>query len=559
MKVLVLGIDGGEWSLIEPWATEEKLPNLARLMARGARGKLRSSFPPMTAAAWTSFATGKNPVKHGIFDFYELEPNSYRIRYTNANARRAPSLWKTLSDAGKRVCVVNVPMTYPPEQVNGCLIAGMDAPGTQSPFTYPADLYATLKKRVGDYQIDLAYLENIKTDDARDAALRQLLDIEVLRGKAMRYLLQREAWDFAMVVFTATDRVQHYFWKYMDAAHPSFEPDKAARFGDAILRAYQTVDEQIGQLLDVVAQSDRLRHDDDTTIIVMSDHGFGPIANKCFFLNEWLRENGYLVPSRERQQAGFMLRLLRKAEAILKETLPSSWRTHIIRLAPWLREKFVSAVFLSDIDWSKTQAFSDDQRPYIWINLVERFPQGIVKSDEYDQLCNDIVNGLRQLKNPDGTPAIQQVHRISDFGFRISDLPVPDVVFSVWDDGAYQVAPSFRRQAGEGILAARQQFAGRGEWNACHRHDGIWLATGTPVMQGCKLDASICDLAPTILHLMGLPVPDDVDGRVLTEALTQTADVRFIEANRATADNGATYSAEEEEAIAEKLRGLGYL
>ncbi len=552
MKVLVLGIDGGEWSLVEPWAAEGKLPNLARLMARGARGKLRSSFPPMTAAAWTSFITGKNPGKHGIFDFYELEPNSYRIRYTNANARRAPSLWKMLSEAGKRVCVVNVPMTYPPEQVNGCLIAGMDAPGTQSPFTYPADLYAELKKRVGDYQIDLAYLENVKTDAARDAALRQLLDIERLRGKAMRYLLQREAWDFAMVVFTATDRVQHYFWKYMDAAHPSFEPDKAARFGDAILRAYQTVDEQIGQLLEVV--------DDETTTFVMSDHGFGPIANKCFFLNEWLRENGWLQYAiRNTQHAtrgSLPLRLLRKAEAILKETLPSSWRTHIIRLAPWLREKFVSAVFLSDIDWSKTKAFSDDQRPYIWINSVGRFPQGIVKSDEYDRLCDDIVNGLRQLKSPDGTPAIQQVHRISDFA---APLTAPDIVFSVWDDGAYQVAPSFRRQAGEGVLTTRKQFAGRGEWNACHRHDGIWLATGTPVRQGGKLDASICDLAPTILHLMGLPVPDDVDGRVLTEALTDTADVRFVEADPATANNGATYSAEEEEEIAEKLRGLGYL
>jgi predicted AlkP superfamily phosphohydrolase/phosphomutase len=557
MRVLVLGIDGGEWSLIEPWAAEGKLPNLARLMERGARGKLRSSFPPMTAAAWTSFATGKNPVKHGIFDFYELEPNSYRIRYTNANARRAPSLWKTLSEAGKRVCVVNVPMTYPPEQVNGCLIAGMDAPGTQSQFTYPAGLYAEIKKHVGDYQIDLAYLENIKTDNARDAALRQLLDIERLRGKAMQWLFRREAWDFAMVVFTATDRVQHYFWKYMDAAHPSFEPEKAARFGDAILRAYQTVDEQIGQLLDVVAQSDRLRHDDDTTIIVMSDHGFGPIANKCFFLNEWLRENGWLQYAiRNTQHAtrggSLPLRLLRKAEAILKETLPSSWRTQIIRLMPWLREKFVSAVFLSDIDWSKTKAFSDDQRPYIYVNAAGRFPQGIVTADEYDRLCADIVSGLRQLKNPDGTPAIRQVHRISD-------LLAPDIVFSVWDDGAYQVAPSFRRQAGEGVLATRQQFAGRGEWNACHRHDGIWIAAGMPVMQGCKLDASICDLAPTILHLMGLPVPDDMDGRVLMEALTETADVRFVEADSAATNNSATYSAEEEAEVAERLRGLGYL
>jgi len=551
MKVFILGIDGGEWSLIEPWAAEGKLPNLARLMERGARGKLRSSFPPMTAAAWTSFATGMHPCKHGIFDFYELEPNSYRIRYTNANTRRAPSLWKMVSDAGKRVCVVNVPMTYPPEPVNGCLIAGMDAPGTQSQFTHPADLYATLKKHVGDYQIDLAYLENVKTDDARDAALRQLLDIEVLRGKAMRYLWQREAWDFAMVVFTATDRVQHYFWKYMDAAHPSFEPEKAARFGDAILRAYQTVDEQIGQLLEIV--------DDDTTLFVMSDHGFGPIANKCFFLNEWLRENGYLVPSRERQQAGFTLRTLRKAEAILKETLPSSWRTHLIRLAPWLREKFVSAVFLSGIDWSKTQAFSDDQRPYIWINLAGRFPRGIVKLDEYDRVCNNIVRGLRELKNPDGTPAIRQVHRIADFGFRILDLPVPDIVFSVWDDGAYQVAPSFRRQPGEGVLATRPQFAGRGEWNACHRHDGIWIAAGAPIRAGQRVDASICDLAPTILHLMGLPVPEEMDGRVLMEALTQTADVRFIEADPSLAPPRATYTAEEEEAIAEKLRGLGYL
>ncbi|MCS6859231.1 MAG: alkaline phosphatase family protein [Abditibacteriales bacterium] len=548
MKVLVFGIDGGEWSLIEPWAAEGKLPNLARLMARGARGKLRSSFPPMTAAAWTSFATGKHPNKHGIFDFYELAPHSYRIRYTNARARRAPSLWRLLSDAGKRVCVVNVPMTYPPEAVNGYLIAGMDAPGTQSRFTYPADLYADIKQAIGDYRIDWAYLENVKTDDARAAALKQLLEIEVVRGRAMRYLLRRAAWDFAMVVFTATDRVQHYFWKYMDAAHPSYEPDKAVRFGDAILRAYQTVDAQIGQLLEVV--------DDETTIFVMSDHGFGPIANKCFFLNEWLRENGYLVPRRARQRAGRLLRTLRAAEAVLKETLPSSWRTHLIRLAPWLREKFVSAVFLSDIDWSKTQAFSDDQRPYIWINAVGRFPQGIVPPDEYDRLCDDIIAGLRELKNPDGTPAIPQISRVSGCA---TSPTAPDIVFSVWHDDAYQVAPSFRRHEGEGVLTTRQRFAGRGEWNACHRHDGIWLASGVPIMQGCKLDASICDLAPTILHLLGLPVPDDMDGRVLTDALTGADNVRYVETDTVTPANSSAYSAEEEAEVAERLRGLGYL
>ena len=148
-RVFALGLDGATFDLLLPWFRDGKLPTLARLYQQSTHARLRSVVPYLSPQAWTSFMTGKNPGKHAVWDFIVHVPHSYDIQFANASSRRATSLWKMLSDAGKSVCVVNVQMTFPPEPVNGYLISGMEAPGVYANFAYPHDLYARMKKENG--------------------------------------------------------------------------------------------------------------------------------------------------------------------------------------------------------------------------------------------------------------------------------------------------------------------------------------------------------------------------------------------------------------------------
>src|SRR5260370_25764040 len=118
-KIIIIGLDSATWDLIKPWAAQGLLPNLSQLAEKGVSGELESAIPPLTPPAWTSFMTGQNPGKHGIFHFLEKQPGAYAMRYSNAGSRRAPTLWRMLSGAGHTVGVINVPFTSPPQPVNG--------------------------------------------------------------------------------------------------------------------------------------------------------------------------------------------------------------------------------------------------------------------------------------------------------------------------------------------------------------------------------------------------------------------------------------------------------
>ena len=246
-KVLIIGIDGATPDLIIPWCKQGKLPNICGLMDTSIYGNLESTVPPITPAAWTSFLTGQNPGKHGIFDFMEREPHSYNFRYINSKARKSPSLWKILSNEGYKVGVLNVPMTYPPEEINGFLISGLDAPDEERA-VFPEELFYDLEKNVGGFQLDIRHLGNMRNDIQRLAFLDEVKDVEEQRVRVLLYLQKKYQCDFLMIVFNATDQVQHHFWHYMDTSHPKYDPLGSEKFADAIYDIYNKVDELIGQL-----------------------------------------------------------------------------------------------------------------------------------------------------------------------------------------------------------------------------------------------------------------------------------------------------------------------
>ena len=278
-RVLVIGIDGGTFDLIRPWTEAGDLPNLARLMADGIHGPLESTLPPVTAPAWTSFATGKNPGKHGVFDF--IRPMGGQFDLVNATSIRAPTLWQILSNAGRTVGVMNVPVTYPPTPVNGFIIAGMLSP-VGGNFTYPANLLGRYADQLKPYRIapHVQYKPGSETDFADD-----LVDLVERRGEYALQLMADFPHDFLMFHFQATDVMQHAFWKFVDPAHPRYDSQAAACFGPALRRVYGRIDDFVGQMLN--------RIPDDTTVIVMSDHGFGSL-HYVVNLNLFLLDKGLL-------------------------------------------------------------------------------------------------------------------------------------------------------------------------------------------------------------------------------------------------------------------------
>ncbi len=287
-RVLVIGYDGATWDLAEIWASAGKLPALASLMQRGGWGPLRSVIPVLSPAAWASFATGVHPGRHGVFDFVQRRQDDYHLRLVTANDLKYPTFWSLAGQAGKRVAVINVPLTYPAIPVNGIMITGLGTPEGR-PFTHPPELGAEIKKR--GYRVNRI---EFYQPGREEAFLRDVYEMTDRLADVALDLFCREPWDLFVVVFRDLDEVSHYFWKHMDTSHPQHNPVTDSPYADVIERFYRHLDDQLARFIEAAGA--------DVDIILVSDHGFGPLY-KDVYLNEWLRQEGLLTttaPARAR-------------------------------------------------------------------------------------------------------------------------------------------------------------------------------------------------------------------------------------------------------------------
>ena len=560
-RVLAIGLDGATFRVIEPMARAGQLPALSRLMENGTRGVLRSTIQPSSEQAWPAFMTGVQNGKHGIFGFVQRVPGSYAYQYTNARAQRAPTLWRILSDRGRPVIVVNVPMTYPPEPVNGALIGGLMTPSLHSRFTHPPDLYQELKREIGGYIINVD-IETGRLKEAGEAQLlREIEEMIRLRTEAVKYLARSRDWDLLCVVYGAADRVSHKFWRYMDAGRPDL--DAGGKAG-VIPWVYRRLDQAVGELLDDLA-------DEETLVLVVSDHGFGPLK-KALFLNQWLAQRGYLA-FRPPAALDAGARLRRGLNAGLRRAvhwLDRSWMGALKRAAfaalPGLKGRLHSSMAYSQVDWPRTRAYGSGTMGNIYINLRGREPQGIVEpGEEYERVREQLMADLRALRDPDsGKPVFEAVYRREDiYHGPYLDL-APDVVGLL--DPTYHVAAVDWRPAGGGVIASLEEgLLFVGDLTGQHDMEGILIAGGAGVRRGARIaGAGIIDVAPTILAALGEPIPDYMDGRVLAGLFDRQIDITSTsgeprEEPPAPEGVGDGYSDEEAEEIASRLRGLGYI
>ncbi|MBI5442463.1 MAG: alkaline phosphatase family protein, partial [Deltaproteobacteria bacterium] len=366
-------MDGATFDLIRPWVSEGLLPNLGRLMAEGAHGELTTTIQPLTGPAWTSFMTGMNPGKHGVFDFISRVPGTYDVRLVDSHTKRGRSLWRILSEHGRKVIVLDIPGNYPPEPVNGLLVSWMDAPGVDREFTHPPELSRQLKEALGEYVLSVNFSAPL------EAHVQDIFRITDNRAAAAEYLLEKHAWDFFIVLFSGSDFAQHAFWKYMDPGHPRYDAAGAAKYGRVILDVYRRIDEHLGRLL--------ARLDGRAAVFVVSDHGSGPLR-RVVNLNRWLEERRWLAfRDNDASETGTSLTgVLRRGGVRATQALvgwaksaPPAVKGRLKRLLPGLSGRLESRLLASTIDWPRTKAFALGAYGNIWINLRGREPAGTVE------------------------------------------------------------------------------------------------------------------------------------------------------------------------------------
>jgi predicted AlkP superfamily phosphohydrolase/phosphomutase len=564
-KVFVLGLDGATFDIIDALIAKGRLPNLANLIQQGCGRELLSTIHPFSAQAWSSFMTGMNPGKHGIVDFTEHVKSEYKLKFLNASHRRGKSLWRILSDHGKRVGVLNVPFTYPPEEVNGFMISGMDAPSTDSDYTYPKELSEKISTQVGEYIIELGVKDYI-AKGRPEAFLKEIENAFEVHMKTLNYLLKQEPWDFFMYVCRFTDQVQHYFWKYSDPNHPSYDENADEELKNAITSLYERIDKAIGRLIRFL--------DEEVNIVVVSDHGHGGINGKKIFLNKWLSCQGLLAFEEKRNiSGGGLFGFVPKKQKgdflnFVRSRIPKKWRSRLVKSMPMLKDNFISHEAFSNIDWEKTMAYSDEKRGNIWINVRGCQPKGVVSpGEEYQNVREQVIEKVKQMKDPDSQALIfPEVFRKEELYSGPYMDNAPDIILTEGKSKyTYVLKRSNRGEDETSWIAPLTRNEMDKLPNATHRLEGILITKGKHLRERGRIPkpASIVDIAPTILYMMGLPVPENMDGSVLIDLFQEEYvarhQVEHLSSDYVEEKEKQEYSPEEEKIISERLRQLGYL
>ena len=547
-RVLVIGLDGATLDLIRPWVEAGLLPNFRRLMAQGSWGELETIMPAVTPAAWSSFLTGMNPGKHGLYDFVTRKPDSYDLELVDASQRDGETIWKRLSRAGYRVTVFNVPITFPPEKVNGLMVSGLLTPASEADASWPPELLEELRREVPGFTL---VHPGIYSQGQEREFVRAIKDYTDMTRRTTLYLMKRQEWDFMMSVFMSSDIISHFMWAYMMNGTP---PDLA----NAIQDCYRDLDAALGEIVQEAGE--------DTYLVVMSDHGFGNLRD-FFHINIWLAERGYL--SFKRNLLTWLKRVLFRLgitpfnayQMARTLNLGNRMRQTARKQPGWIRT-VLKSVFLSfaDVDWSRTQAYSVGFGGPIFVNLKGREPFGCVEpGTEFEAVLARIIEDLKCIRHPDtGELVVGKIYRREDLyrGARAGESA--DIIFMSRnnDIGGY----------GMHEFALNRWIAPSPDHTGTHRLNGILFLKGPGVKPGYEIqDASILDVMPTILALMGVPIPEEVDGKVLLEPMSETLrqhlTITYSSTDAMSEDRlpKPELSAEDEEEIRRRLRDLGYV
>ena len=548
-KIFVLGLDGATFDLLDPLMRKGLLPNIEHAIGEGVRARLLSTIPPVTGPAWVSFMTGKQPEHHGIFDFVTpLTNKDFRRRVVNTTDIQSETLWSLLTQAGKKLSIVNVPLTYPLPQVNGYVVSGMLTPRTAIGCTHPPSLRDELKSNVGEFIPDVWWQHY--DEDSTVEFLELLRACTQQKANSARYLMRKLDWDFFMVVFTGIDRIQHALWDDIFVIlNDGVLPKQHDEIRQLIEMYFQEIDTFVQEVLNSIEKN--------TNFIIMSDHGFGRLRGK-FHINTWLKDCGFLEWDERKLKS---LNAKKKLRQMLKKADVLNLKKRIPLIASNRDSRIMYYDFLECIQWAKTKAYSiSNTEQGIYINLKDREPYGIVKpGQEYEKTRDEIIEKLNSLQDPEtNEKLVSRIYKNEEI-YPHSEYAVnaPDIIFFL-KEGEYLAD-----------VQLNKDLYGKKDWKngtGTHRVEGIFIGYGDDIRKGAQIDSiHIVDLAPTILNILDVPIPDDMDGKVPTEIFLE--DFQKKHPPKYTKRKGKPsserevreYSEEEEISLKKQLEGLGYL
>lgn len=556
MKVFVLGLDGATWDVLNPLIDGGDLPNLGRIRDRGAHGELRSVFPPLSPVAWTGVMTGKNSGKHGVFEFLEYAHNPLAGRVNSSRAIKTELVWEVAGRHGKTTVAGGVPMSYPHRKAPGFYLGDFLSPAGAADFASDPEILRELEAHLGTPYRPWSTAVHEGGNEA--AVLAELTDYLDHHLKTVEFLMKRCPWDLFMFDLMATDRAQHELWHAWLPSHRMAKGRDLSEVRAGYVDFWKRLDRGVGEIEAALPP--------DTSMILMSDHGFGPIEWYVNF-NVWLLEKGYIALHDSLY--------VKQKRWFWKHGATPEWfyglmskfgmaRSRVDRFRgkqmSWV-DRLADSGFLSKkhIDWSRTRAYAQGNFGQIFVNAKGRQPQGCVAPEDVRPLLDELKAGLMAIPHPEtGKPLVEKVLERDDLYSGPHAHLAPDLV-AVLGDWNYRTIGLYDFTTNKLISPA---FGPTGD----HRMEGIFIGSGPGFLAGSKPDgADLLDIAPTVLHLLGVPVPEDMDGRVLTEVLDPSlappiaAGPTAPPSPPAEPPAGVAYSEEEDAAIQQRLADLGYL
>ncbi len=487
MKILVIGLDCATPQLL---FADERLTNFRRLMELGCYGQLESVVPPITIPAWMCMATSQDPGSLGVYGFRNRTDYSYSgPEIVTSKSIQDLAIWDQVAREGKRAVIIGVPPSYPPRKVNGICVGCFLTPDTsQDTYTYPASVQHEIASIVGPYPVDVKDFRAAQKDRLKD----EIYAMSRKHFQVVRHFLQHVEWDYFQFVEIGLDRLQHGFWQFHDPQHALYRPGNS--YQETIRDYYLYLDDELGQLLEILS--------DDTTVLVLSDHGAQRLDGG-FCVNEWLVQEGLLV--------------LNEYPA---EVTPFS------KLA---------------VNWQKTKVWSEGgYSARVFLNVKGREPNGTIDHADYEQFRDELAAKLAALSDDQGRPLPTQVFRPEEI-YRTVRNVAPDMI--AYFGGLYWRSTG---SVGHRAIHTLENDTGLGGCNHAQFGSFILAAPNNP-MQGEVQGAHLLHMAPTLLELGGYDIPLSMQGTSLVRHRISDA----------VLDTG--YSAAEEELVRERLSGLGYI
>lgn len=528
-KVLLIGLDGATFKVLDRLMAEGVMPFMAKLQERGARGPLASVVPPLTPPAWTSLMTGRSPGHHGVFDFFRLESvESRHIRFSTSHDVANETIWERASRHGVRTSVLNFPLTFPPPRIDGVVVPGW-VPWRQLRLAcWPETLFDKLKAIPGFEPRTLAMdmsEEEQATEGCDDTKLEDWVDLHIQRERGwfqvLTHLMKEDPCPLTAVIFDGTDRIQHLCWRFLDTDGSDLKTDLERRIRARTLDYFREVDGMLEQLISGA--------DSETTTIIASDHGFGP-TQAIFHVNSWLAEKGYLTWR--------------------DEAFSQSDDAAVLGVGKVARHTF-------EIDWDKTKAFAITPTSNALYIVRQEHGAAGVAPEGYEAFRERLAEELKELTDPaTGQQIVTRTWTREEAFSGPAMERAPDLTLELFDGGLVSILPS------EQILSQRPAVAGS------HRPDGVFMAAGPGISGGARLDSvSILDIAPLVLHRLGLDIPEDMEGTV-PQAIFEPGELERCpvvigaagqQDVRASAPVPRPMDEKDQALMMERLRQLGYV